>query len=59
MTKRTLVLRSERLTELTEQELTDAVAAAHQGTQPCVSDLTVITDMPTIPDVNRCPTLFC
>ena len=52
MTKRTLTLRAERLTELTADELTAVVGA---GTDGGICD----TVGPTVPDVNTCRSLPC
>jgi len=51
MTKRTLALRAERLTELTAEDLGAVVGAA--GTDGGICD----TLGPTVPDVNTCPSL--
>ena len=62
MTKRTLTLRAEHLAELSVAEL-DAVVGAASGGEICVATggggTCDVTKMPTVPDVNRCPTLFC
>ncbi len=61
MTKRTLALRTERLTELTAADLTVVVGAAqtNPGGLAGVCDLINTRSEPTIPDVNGCPTLVC
>lgn len=58
MTKRALTLHRERLTDLTTEDLTTVVGAA-QTNPGGLGGACDITDMPTVPDVNRCPTLFC
>ncbi len=53
MAKRTLTLRVERLDELTTDELDAVIGAVAAQTNDG------ICRNPTVPDVNRCPTLFC
>ena len=55
--KRKLTLRRDELTELSSTDLTDVAAGVTNTGALCPCTGTLLG--PTIPDINRCPTLLC